>query len=104
MKITVEFLSLPNVVKMIGSKSVVLDFSGTTVNDLVREVAEKYGRDVQKFLLDETGNLDMTPGADDQQAGMDSPQPDGQTTAGRRPGNHPDDGRRRINALRTIDD
>jgi len=60
MKITVEFLSLPNVVRMIGSKSVVLDFSGTTVNDLVREVAEKYGRDVQKFLLDETGNLDMT--------------------------------------------
>ena len=60
MKITVEFLSLPNVVRMIGSKSVVLDFSGNTVNDLVREVAEKYGRDVQKFLLDETGNLDMT--------------------------------------------
>jgi len=60
MKITVEFLSLPNVVRMIGSKSIVLDFSGTTVNDLVREVAVKYGRDVQKFLLDETGNLDMT--------------------------------------------
>jgi molybdopterin converting factor small subunit len=60
MKIAVEFLSLPNVVRMIGSKSVVLDFSGTTVNDLVREVAGKYGSDVQKFLLDETGNLDMT--------------------------------------------
>ena len=60
MKITVEFLSLPNVVRMIGSKSIVLDFSGTTVNDLVREVAGKYGRDVQKFLLDETGNLDMS--------------------------------------------
>ena len=60
MKITVEFLSLPNVAKMIGSKSVALDFSGTTVNDLVREVAEKYGRDVQKFLLDETGSLDMS--------------------------------------------
>ena len=60
MKITVEFLSLPNIVKKIGSKSVVLDFSGTTVNDLVREVAGKYGSDVQKFLLDETGNLDMT--------------------------------------------
>jgi molybdopterin converting factor small subunit len=60
MKITVEFLSLPNVVKKVGSKSVVLDFSGTTVGDLVREVAEKYGSDVKKFLLDETGNLDMT--------------------------------------------
>ena len=60
MQITVEFLSLPNVVRMIGSKSVVLDFSGITVNDLVRDVARKYGRDVQKFLLDETGNLDMS--------------------------------------------
>jgi molybdopterin converting factor small subunit len=62
MKITVEFLSLPNVVKMIGNKSIVLDFSGTTVNDLVRELAGKYGGDVKKFLLDETGNLDMCLG------------------------------------------
>jgi molybdopterin converting factor small subunit len=60
MKITVEFLSLPNIVKKVGSKSLVLDFSGTTVNELVREVAGKYGSDVQKFLLDETGNLDMS--------------------------------------------
>ncbi len=60
MKITVEFLSLPHIVRKIGSKSVVLDFSGTTVHDLVREVAEKYGSDVQKFLLDESGNLDMS--------------------------------------------
>jgi molybdopterin converting factor small subunit len=60
MKITVEFLSLPNIVKKIGSKSIVLDFSGATVNDLVREVAGKYGSDVQKFLLDETGSLDMS--------------------------------------------
>jgi molybdopterin converting factor small subunit len=59
MKITVEFLSLPNIVKKIGSKTVVLDFSGTTVNDLVREAAGRYGSDVQKFLLDESGNLDM---------------------------------------------
>jgi molybdopterin converting factor small subunit len=60
MKITVDFLSLPNIVKKVGNKSVVLDFSGTTVRDLVREVAEKYGSDVKKFLLDETGNLDMS--------------------------------------------
>ena len=60
MKITVEFLSLPNIVKKVGSKSVVLDFSGTTINDLIREVAGKYGSDVQKFLLDDTGRLDMT--------------------------------------------
>jgi molybdopterin converting factor small subunit len=60
MKITVEFLSLPNVVKKVGSKMVVLDFSGNTVNDLISEVARKYGRDVEKFLLDESGRLDMT--------------------------------------------
>jgi molybdopterin converting factor small subunit len=60
MKITVEFLSLPNIAKKIGSKTIVLDFAGATVRDLVREVAEKYGSDVKKFLLDEAGNLDMT--------------------------------------------
>ena len=60
MKITVEFLSLPNVVKKVGSKQVVLDFSGNTVNDLIGEVARKYGRDIEKFLLDEGGRLDMT--------------------------------------------
>jgi molybdopterin converting factor small subunit len=62
MKITVEFLSLPNVAKMVGSKTVVLDFPGTTVNELVREVAAKYGEKVQKFLLDESGHLDMSLG------------------------------------------
>jgi molybdopterin converting factor small subunit len=60
MKITVEFLSLPNIVRKIGSKSVVLDFSGATVNELVREIAGKYGSDVQKFLLDDSGSLDMS--------------------------------------------
>ena len=60
MKITVEFLNLPNIVRKIGSKSVVLDFSGVTVDELVHEVAGKYGSDVQKFLLDESGNLDMS--------------------------------------------
>ena len=60
MKITVEFLSLPNVVKMVGSKTITMDFSGQTVNDLVHEVAEEYGTGVRRFLLDETGRLDLT--------------------------------------------
>jgi molybdopterin converting factor small subunit len=60
MKVTVEFLSLPNVVKMVGSKKVTFDFSGTTVNDLVSELAGQYGEKVQKFLLDESGQLDMS--------------------------------------------
>jgi molybdopterin converting factor small subunit len=60
MKVNVEFLSLPNVAKMIGSKTIVMDFPGTTVNDLILAVAAKYGEKVQKFLLDETGQLDMS--------------------------------------------
>jgi molybdopterin converting factor small subunit len=58
MKITVEFLSLPNVVKMVGGKSVTHDFSGGTIQDLVGEVAAKYGQPVRDFLLDDTGRLD----------------------------------------------
>lgn len=59
MAITVEFLSLPNVVKMVGSKTVTMDFSGQTVEELIHQVAEKYGKNVKKFLLDEAGRLDM---------------------------------------------
>ena len=60
MAITIEFLSLPNVAKMVGGKTVTVDYSGQTVEGLIRQVAEKYGKGVQKFLLDETGRLDMT--------------------------------------------
>jgi molybdopterin converting factor small subunit len=60
MAITVEFLSLPNVAKMVGGRTIRIDYSGQTVEGLIRQLAEKYGRDVQKFLLDETGRLDMT--------------------------------------------
>ena len=60
MKITVEFLSLPNIVKMVGSKTITMDFSGQTVHDLVQAVAAKYGEGVRKFLLDESGELDLS--------------------------------------------
>jgi sulfur carrier protein ThiS len=60
MNINVEFLSLPNVAKMVGGKTLALDFKGTTVEDLVHAIGEKYGTKVQQFLLDETGNLDMS--------------------------------------------
>ena len=59
MAITVEFLSMPNVAKMVGGKTITMDYSGQTVESLIRQVAEKYGKDVKKFLLDETGRLDM---------------------------------------------
>ncbi len=59
MSITIEFLSLPNVVRMVGSKTVTIDFAGQTVEQLISEVARKYGSKVQQFLLDESGRLDM---------------------------------------------
>jgi molybdopterin converting factor small subunit len=59
MALTVEFLSLPNVVKMVGSKTITMDFTGQSVEELIRQVTEKYGRKVQQFLLDEDGKLDM---------------------------------------------
>ena len=60
MSITVEFVSLPTVVKMIGAKTITMDFSGQTVEELVHQIAEKYGKDVKRFLLDENGRMDMT--------------------------------------------
>lgn len=60
MAITVEFLSLPNVVRMVGSKTITMDYTEQTVEGLIRQVAEKYGKAVQKFLLDESGSLDMS--------------------------------------------
>ena len=59
MAITVEFLSLPNVAKMVGGKTIAMDYAGQTVEGLIRQIAEKYGKEVKKFLLDETGCLDM---------------------------------------------
>jgi len=60
MKITVEFLSLPNVVKMVGGKIIAFNMAGTTVEDLIRELGAKYGNGVRQFLFDETGQLDMS--------------------------------------------
>jgi sulfur carrier protein ThiS len=60
MKVTLEFLSLPNVVKMVGGKTITMDFSGKTARDLVGELASKFGPAVRAFLLDETGLLDMS--------------------------------------------
>jgi molybdopterin converting factor small subunit len=59
MALTVEFLSLPNVAKMVGSKTITMDFAGQTVEELILQVTEKYGGKVRQFLLDENGRLDM---------------------------------------------
>ena len=36
-----------------------MDYSGQTVEELVHQIAEKYGKDVARFLLDENGQMDM---------------------------------------------
>lgn len=58
MKISVEFLSLPIVTKIVGGKSLSLNFSGQTVDDLINEIVNKYGEKVRRFFLDESGKLD----------------------------------------------
>ena len=58
MKITVEFLSLPNVAKLVGGKSISHDFAGGSIQDLIGEVAGKHGKQVSDFLLGPDGNLD----------------------------------------------
>lgn len=60
MKITVEFLSLPKITKITGGKTVTLDFRGGTIADLINEIGVRYGEEVRRFLLDDSGKLDMT--------------------------------------------
>ena len=58
MKVTVEFLSLPNIAKQVGGKSISHDFAGGSIQELIGEVARKYGKQVSDFLLGPDGRLD----------------------------------------------
>jgi molybdopterin converting factor small subunit len=58
MKITVEFLSVPVVTKIVGGKSISFDLSGQTVDDLIDEMINKYGQKLRRFLFDDSGKLD----------------------------------------------
>ncbi|MCK4761830.1 MAG: MoaD/ThiS family protein [Candidatus Aminicenantes bacterium] len=58
MKITVEFLSLPQISKIAGGKSIVFDFPGGTLHELIEAIAKKYGEKVGKLLFDDSGKLD----------------------------------------------
>ena len=62
MRVTVEFLSLPVITRMIGKKSLTLNFSGntSTINDIILKMTDMYGEKVGSFLLEEAGKLDMT--------------------------------------------
>lgn len=58
MNIDVEFLSMPIITKIIGSKTLSLDFPGHTVEDLINQIVNTYGQRIREFLLDETNKLD----------------------------------------------
>lgn len=60
MKIQVEFIGLPTVSKLIGSKTISVDFADKTIDELIKHITKRYGKKVRDFLLDETGNLDLT--------------------------------------------
>jgi molybdopterin converting factor small subunit len=58
MKITIEFLSLPNIAKLVGGKSISHDFAGGSIQQLIGEVAKKHSKQVSDFLLGPDGSLD----------------------------------------------
>ena len=59
MKITVESIGLPNLAAVTGKKTE-LEFQGGTVSDLMDQLAERFGAEDRKTLLDREGRLDPT--------------------------------------------
>lgn len=59
MKITIEFLGLPNLSGVLGKKSEI-EFPGGTVSDLTSFLIRRYGPKVRQMLLDSDGQLDPT--------------------------------------------
>lgn len=59
MKITLEFLGLPNLSSEIGKK-INLDFPGKTISELTSHLVRRHGPKVRQTLLDSDGQLDPT--------------------------------------------
>lgn len=58
-KITIEFLGLPNLSGVLGKKSEI-EFTGGTILDLTSYLIRRYGPNVRQMLLDSDGRLDST--------------------------------------------
>ncbi len=58
MKLQVEFLSMPVAVKIVGKKSISINFRGSTVIELIRQLTKMFGEKLSNYLLDEKGNID----------------------------------------------
>jgi sulfur carrier protein ThiS len=59
LKIQVESLGLPTLSKLIGKKTE-MEMTDGTVADLITHIVSRSGREAQKILLDQSGQLDMT--------------------------------------------
>jgi molybdopterin converting factor small subunit len=57
MKVTVEFLSLPLITQPLGKKKIEIEFHGSTLADLARELGSKMNR-VKDILLSSDGAID----------------------------------------------
>jgi len=59
MRLTVEFLSLPNAAKIVGGKTTPFEFPGGTVAELLAALARTHGEPFRRALLDADGALDL---------------------------------------------
>ncbi len=57
MKVTVEFLSLPLITQPLGKKKIEVEFQGSTLADLARELGSKIKR-AREILLASDGAID----------------------------------------------
>ncbi len=59
MKIQIESLGLPTLLKLIGKTSQV-DMADGTVADVISYIVDRIGQPARKILLDQTGQLDLS--------------------------------------------
>jgi len=55
--VEVEFLTLPQAVRILGSKQLTVAVAGRTVADLLAQLVDTHGPDLARLLLDEDGRL-----------------------------------------------
>jgi molybdopterin converting factor small subunit len=59
MKVSIKINGLPEFKKIVGGKKEIeVVVNGTSLRDLVDNLVKKYGRSVEKTLLDENGAID----------------------------------------------
>ncbi len=60
MKVTVEFLGLQSLTQRLGGKRHEIDLPGSTVQELIQAILQRYGQPARRALLDAQGELEMT--------------------------------------------